>query len=92
MKINWKVRVTNPTWWISLISVILMPIFSYMGITGEMLTSWGEVGRMFETFISTPYLIGIVIIAVLQFLGINTDPTTKGISDSEQAMTYHERQ
>ncbi len=78
-------------WWISLISVILMPIFSYMGITGEMLTSWDKVGAMFQAFISTPYLIFMVVMAVLQFLGINTDPTTKGIKDSERAMTYSQR-
>lgn len=88
MNINWKVRLKNPMWWISLLSVIFMPVFSYMGITGEMLASWESVLEMFKTFVSTPYLIGAAVLAVMQFLGINTDPTTKGLTDSERAMTY----
>ena len=92
MNINWKVRFQNPMWWMSLIVVILTPVLNYMGITGEMLTSWEAVGRMLQTFISTPYLIFAVILAVLQFLGINMDPTTKGLADSDRALSYHKPQ
>ena len=43
---------------------------------------------MFAAFFSNPYLIGTVVMAVLSFIGVLTDPTTKGMGDSEQAMTY----
>ena len=88
MNINWNVRLKNPMWWISLLAVIFTPVLSYMGITGEMLTSWEAVGEMLKTFVSTPYLILAAILAVLQFLGINTDPTTKGLTDSDRALSY----
>ena len=29
-----------------------------------------------------------VVMAVLSFIGVLTDPTTKGMGDSEQALTY----
>ena len=61
MKINWKVRVQNPWFWISLFGVIFSPVIT---------------------------LIGVALVSVLSFLGISADPTTKGLSDSEQAMTY----
>ena len=30
------------------------------------------------------------LVVILVILGIVTDPTTKGVSDSEQALNYHE--
>lgn len=92
MNINWKVRIQNPMWWIGLLSVIFMPVLSYMGITGEMLTSWQAVGDMLKTFAQTPFLIFAAILAALQFLGVNTDPTTKGLADSERALSYQKPQ
>lgn len=92
MNINWKVRIKNPMWWVGLAAVIFAPVLSYMGITGEMLTSWQAVGDMLHTFVNTPYLIFAAALAVLQFLGINTDPTTKGLTDSQRALSYEKPQ
>lgn len=91
MKINWKVRLQSPQFWIGLIGVIMSPILSYLGLTGSDLTSWGSVWDVIMSFVSNPYLISTVLMSVLAFVGIITDPTTKGIRDSEDALNYTRR-
>lgn len=81
MKMNIKVRVLNPWFWISLFGVIL----TAMGVSPEMFTSWEAVANAFIELVRNPYLLGSVVVAVL---GVFVDPTTKGVGDSEQAMTY----
>ena len=88
MKINWKVRVKSPQFWIGLVGVIASPILAYLGLGFEDLTTWSSIGEVFAAFFSNPYLIGTVVMAVLSFIGVLTDPTTKGMGDSEQALTY----
>jgi phi LC3 family holin len=81
MKINMAVRFMNPWFWISLIGVIL----TAMGVSPEMFNSWEAVVDAFIELVRNPYMLGSVIVAVL---GVFIDPTTKGVTDSEQAMTY----
>ena len=88
MKINWKVRVKSPQFWIGLVGVIASPILAYLGLGFEDLTTWSSIGEVFAAFVGNPYLIGTVVMAVLSFIGVLTDPTTKGVGDSEQALTY----
>ena len=88
MKINWKVRVKSPQFWIGLAGVILSPILAYLGLGFEDLTTWDSVGDVFVQFFTNPYLIGTVVMAALSFIGVLTDPTTKGVGDSEQALAY----
>lgn len=90
MKVNWKVRVKNPLFWISLIGVIFSPVLAAMGIKTVDLSTWDSILDVLKTFVSNPYLIGTAIAAVLTFLGITNDPTRKGLNDSDRAMTYQE--
>jgi phi LC3 family holin len=83
MKMNLKVRIKNPYFWVGVIGVIL----TAMGISPEMLTSWGAVWEATVNLVQNPFMIGSVIIALL---GIFVDPTTAGIGDSSQALTYPE--
>lgn len=78
---NIKVRLKNVWFWIGLIGVIL----SAMGVQPETFTSWEIVKEHFMNLIKNPYMLGSVIIAIL---GVFIDPTTKGIKDSQQALTY----
>lgn len=91
MKINWKLRVESPQFWMGLVGVILSPILSYLGLTCSDLTSWGSVAQLGQSFISNPYLVCTVIMSVLSFVGIVTDPTTKGFCDSCEALEYKTR-
>lgn len=86
--INWKVRVKSPAFWIGLLGVILSPVLAYLGLGFEDLTTWESIGDVFVQFFGNPYLIGTVGMAVLSFIGVLNDPTTKGLKDSEQAMKY----
>lgn len=80
--INWKVRAKNPYFWIGLIAVI----FASIDIKPEMLTSWAILWEECKQLFSNPFALCCVIIAVICYVN---DPTTKGIKDSEQALTYH---
>ena len=81
MKINIPVRMKNPWFWVSLLGVIL----TAMGVSPEMFTSWGSVIQAIRDLIGNPYMLGCVAMAVL---GVFIDPTTKGVGDSELAMSY----
>lgn len=81
MKINIPVRMKNPWFWVSLLGVIL----TAMGVSPEMFTSWGAVIQAIRDLIGNPYMLGCVAMAVL---GVFIDPTTKGVGDSELAMSY----
>ena len=87
MKINWKVRIKNPYFWIQIGIAILMPILAYMGLSVEDLTSWGKLGNILLSAISNPYVLGLIAVSVFNAI---QDPTTKGLSDSNKAMTYTE--
>ena len=83
MKINIPVRFKNPWFWIGVGGVLL----TALGIDPQMLTSWEALKTAIMDVLGNPYLLGSAAIALLgQFI----DPTTKGICDSEQAMTYTE--
>lgn len=82
MKINWKVRVKNPYFWVGLLGVIL----SAMGVSADMFTSWDIVIEQAKALISNPFMIGSVIMAVL---GTLIDPTTAGVVDSQRALEYN---
>lgn len=81
MKVNLKVRMKNPWFWVSLAGVIL----TAMGVSPEMFTSWDKVWQALAELARNPFLLGSVAVAVL---GVFVDPTTKGVGDSAQAMTY----
>lgn len=81
MKLNVKIRLKNPWFWIGVVSTIL----AAMGVDPEMFTSWSAVWSAFVSLVSNPFQLGCVILAVL---GIFIDPTTSGITDSAQVMKY----
>ena len=81
MKLNLRVRAKNPYFWIGLGGVVL----AAMGIEPSMFTSWQLVWDALVNLVQNPFMLGSVLLAVL---GVVTDPTTKGMGDSDQAMTY----
>lgn len=81
MKINIPVRMKNPWFWVGLLGVI----GTAMGISPEMLTSWEAVWQAFKELVSNPFMLGSVAVAVL---GVFVDPTTAGVGDSKQALSY----
>ena len=79
--INWKVRVKNKVFWISVIPAVLLLIQAVATTFGYTL-DLGELGNNLLAVVNAAF-------GVLAILGIVTDPTTEGVSDSRQARTYY---
>lgn len=86
MKINMKVRFNNPIFIAQIIMSVLLPILTYMGLTVQDLTSWSMLGNALFEAIKNPYVLGLVIVSVWNAIN---DPTTKGVGDSSNALTYN---
>jgi phi LC3 family holin len=82
MSINWKVRLRNKTFWLSLIPAVLLLVQVVAAVFGYTL-DLGDLGNKLLAVVNA-------LFAVLSILGVVTDPTTKGVSDSTQALTYSE--
>ena len=80
MNINWKVRFANKQFWLSLIPALLLLIQVVAAVFGYAL-DLGDLGNRLLAVVNA-------LFAVLAILGIVTDPTTTGVSDSDRAMTY----
>ena len=80
MSINWRVRLKNKTFWLSLIPAVLLLVQVIAAAFGYTL-DLGELGNRLLAVVNA-------LFAVLSILGVVTDPTTKGVSDSTQAMNY----
>lgn len=87
MKINWKVRFKNPAFWVQIAVAIVVPILAYLGMSWDDMTTWSALWGIFVEAIKNPVI--IVSVAVSVWNAIN-DPTTSGLSDSTQAMSYDE--
>mgnify|MGYP003473382921 CR=1 FL=1 len=80
--INWKIRIKNKNFWIAMIPAILLLIQQIAGIFGISI-DLGDLGDKLLAVINT-------IFVILALVGVVSDPTTTGISDSEQALNYTE--
>ena len=80
MKINWLVRIKNKNFWLAVIPAALLFVQVVAEVFGFSL-DLGDLGNKLLAVVNA-------VFTILSILGIVTDPTTKGISDSEQAMTY----
>lgn len=78
--INWTVRLKNKAFWLSFIPAMLLLIQVVAAVFGFTL-DLGELGEKLLAVVNA-------LFAVLAILGIVTDPTTAGISDSKRALSY----
>lgn len=80
--INWKVRFKNKAFWVALVPAILLLIQVVANVFGYTI-DLGDLGDKLLSVVNA-------IFALLTILGVVTDPTTSGVSDSTQALTYTE--
>lgn len=80
MTINWRVRAKNKTFWLALIPAVLLLAQQVAGIFGIAL-DFGGLEDQLTAIVGT-------VFTLLAILGIVADPTTKGMGDSEQALSY----
>lgn len=82
MKINWIVRFKNKNFWIAFVPAVLLLIQVVASVFGFEI-NLGELGNKLLAVVNA-------VFAVLTILGVVTDPTTTGVSDSDRAMDYNE--
>lgn len=80
MKLNWKVRIKNKNFWITAIPAALLLIQAVLSVFGVNIDI-GEIGNKLLVVVDAAF-------ALLVGIGVLIDPTTAGLSDSDQAMTY----
>jgi len=79
IKINWKARFRNKTFLVSLCALIISFIYEVLSLI-EIVPTVSE-----NDILQIVY----IIINILGVMGVIIDPTTKGIGDSERALTYY---
>ena len=80
MKINWKVRLRNKPWLMSIIALIITFVYDLLAMLDIV------------PAVTEDWVMGIIstVLTLLTALGVLIDPTTKGVQDSDRAMLYVE--
>lgn len=78
MQINWKVRFQNKTFLTGLISLVVVFIYDLLQLL-EIVPTVTQ---------SAVMQVAEGILTILGMVGVIADPTTAGVADSKQAMTY----
>jgi len=84
-RINWKVRIKNPVFWVQVAIAVVLPILTYFGLTWEDMTSWAAIGNLLLQAVKNPVVLAAVLASVWNAVN---DPTTAGLKDSQRAMAY----
>ena len=78
MNINWKIRFQNKTFLTGLISLVVVFVYDLLQLL--------EIAPTVTQ--SAVMQVAEGILMILGMVGVIADPTTTGLSDSKQAMTY----
>lgn len=78
--INWGVRIKNKQFWIGMIpaaAIVAKNVLAESGVEIEL------------TDLQQGIAIGLnIVFGIMALLGVAVDPTTEGVGDSRQALTY----
>lgn len=80
--LNWRVRIKNKMFWMSIIPAVLL-LIQVVATTFGYELDLGGLGNNLLAVVNA-------VFGVLAILGIVVDPTTAGVSDSPRALTYNE--
>lgn len=83
--INWKLRLRNPQFWVPFVLFLFSTIGSITHVTDADLATWNGVIKVVHGLVMNPSQLFALVFALYGYI---VDPTTKGIKDSEQALTY----
>ena len=79
IKINWKVRLKNKTFLVSMGALAISFVY-------EVLSMFQVVPAISENEVLQ---LLYIVVNILGGMGVIVDPTTKGLSDSKRALTYY---
>lgn len=79
---NWLVRVKNKNFWVAFIPAVLLLVQVVAAVFGFTL-DLGDLGNKLLDVVNA-------VFGVLILVGVVNDPTTKGLTDSAQVLTYKE--
>ena len=83
--INWKVRVRNPQFWLSVVLSFIVPPLAYAGIEFNEVTTWGKFFSVLGSGFANPYVVAMVIVSLYNSI---SDKTTRGFGDTKIAKQY----
>lgn len=83
MKLNFKIRINNPTFWITLIAGVATMFMGFLQMEPQDFSSWAGLWDAIVTFMGNPYFVVSVLIYILAAF---MDPTTPGVGDSEASL------
>lgn len=78
--INWKVRIRNKTFWLALVPAVLLLVQAGAAVFSVTI-DLGELGNRLLSFVNAVFVL-------LSLLGVVNDPTTQGMRDSRDALSY----
>lgn len=78
--INWKVRFKNKLFWLAIIPAILLLAQQVLSLFG-VVVDFTDIQEKIIMIVNT-------VFEILVIIGVVTDMTTSGLSDSARAMTY----
>lgn len=78
--INWKVRIKNKAFWMTFIPALLLLVTSVAAVFGFTIDLTDISGKLLAAIEA--------LFVVLAICGVVNDPTTAGMGDSRQALTY----
>lgn len=81
-KINWKVRILNKTFWLTLVPALALLLQTFLAVFGVKL-ELGETIDKLLVFINALFVVLVIV-------GVVNDPTTAGLTDSTRALKYQE--
>lgn len=85
MKINWGIRLKNPVFWANLAMAVVLPVFTYLGLSWQDISSWNTFGDVLVQAAQNPVILVSVLVSAWNLIN---DPTTVGLSDSTRALRY----
>lgn len=85
LKFNIPVRLKNPVWWVQVGGAFLLCALTYNQLQPQDLTTWQGLFNVISGVFKNPYLLATCLWSVWN---ASNDPTTKGITDGKNALSY----
>ena len=83
LKLNWKIRLQNPMFYLQIILSFFIPVLGYLGLNWSEVTTWASFFDVIYAALSNPYCLSIAAVSVFNAI---VDSTSPGISDSKHVL------